>query len=283
MNTTDDIEKAFQQYYITTVLSQATDPNILHNLERDLSNYKLFESREVDGFIDMHRSNASPDKLNAALDAVVQRASTMLPEERAEFKSKATDYIRKYAFISQILTFEDLTLEKLYIFLKFLLKKLPQELEALPKEILGAVNMELYHIENKGTQQIKLAHEAGEVDPMDSEGSQWTTREEIDPLSKIIKDINERFQTDFNADDRVILNDLSQRLVNNPDLSGAIRANSRDNVKIKFDDLFNSELVNILQAHLELYQKLDGNPELKNAINDHIFEFVFNRVKMTNT
>ena len=283
VNSTGDIEKAFQQYYTTTVLSKATDPNILHNLERDLFNYKLFELREVDGFIDMHRSNASPDKLNAALDAVVKRAGTMLPEERADFKSKATDYIRKYAFISQILTFEDLALEKLYIFLKFLLKKLPQELEALPKEILGAVNMELYHIENKGTQQIKLAHEAGEVDPMDSEGSQWTTREEIDPLSKIIKDINERFQTDFNADDRVVLNDLSQQLIDDTDLSGAIRANRKGSAKIKFDRLFEKELVKMLQIRLELCQKLDDNPELKNFVNERIFEFVTNRVEMTNT
>lgn len=280
VNTTDDIEKAFQPYYTTTVLSKATDPNILHNLERDVLGYKLFEPREVEGFVEMYMTGATPAQLNAAIDSVVDRAVAMLPEERMDFKSKAADYNRKYAFISQIVTFEDLALEKLYIFLKFLLKKLPKEKDALPKEVLDAVDMELYRIDDKGTQQIKLAHEAGVIEPMGAGGSKWEVHEEIDPLSKIVKEINERYGTNFNTDDRVILNDLSRRLVDNVDLSGTIRANSKDSAKIKFDQLFNDELVRMLNSHFELYKKLDENPELRKFVNDRIFEHVSKQVEL---
>ncbi len=281
VNTTDDIEKAFQPYYTTTVLSEATDPNILHNLERDVLGYKLFETREVGGFVEMYMTGATPDQLNAAMDAIVERAKAMLPEERMDFKSKAADYNRKYAFISQIVTFQDPALETLYIFLKFLLKKLPKEKDALPKEVLEAVDMELYRIEDKGTRQIKLSHEVGEIEPMGGGGSKWEVHEEIDALSKIVKEINERYGTNFNTDDRVILNDLSERLVGNVDLSGTIRANSKDNAKIKFDQLFNDELVRMLNSHFELYKKLDENPELRKFVNDRIFEHVSKRVEMT--
>jgi type I restriction enzyme R subunit len=280
VNTTDDIEKAFQPYYTTTVLSEATDPNILHNLERDALGYKLFETREVEGFVEMYMTGATPDQLNAMMDAVVERARAMLPEERADFKSKAADYNRKYAFISQIVTFEDPALEKLYIFLKYLLKKLPKEKDALPKEVLEAVDMELYRIADKGTREIKLAHEAGEIEPMGVGGSKWEVHEEMDALSKIVKEINERYGTNFNTDDRVILNDLSERLVSNIDLSGTIRANSKDSAKIKFDQLFNDELVRMLNSHFELYKKLDENPELRKFVNDRIFEHVSKRVEL---
>ncbi len=278
VNTTDDIENSFQPYYTTTVLSKATDPNILHNLERDVLGYKLFEMREVEEFVEMYMTGATPAQLNAVMDEVVERAEDQLAEERMDFKSKATDYSRKYAFISQIVTFEDPSLEKLYVFLKFLLKKLPKEKEALPKEVLEAVDMDLYRVEDKGTQQIKLAHEAGEIEPMGSNGSKWEVHEERDPLSKIVKEINERYGTNFNTTDRVILNDLSERLVSNRDLSGTIRANSKDNAKIKFDQLFNDELVSMLNGHFDLYKKLDENPELKKFVNDRIFEHVSNRV-----
>ncbi len=279
VNTTDDIEKAFQPYYTTTILSEATDPNILYNLERDVLEYKLFEIREMEGFVEMYMMGATPDQLNAAMDAVVERAKDQLVEERKDFKSKAADYNRKYAFISQIVTFQDPALEKLYIFLKFLLKKLPKEKDALPKEVLEAVDMELYRVEDKGMRQIKLAHESGEIEPMGGGGSKWEAHEEIDPLSKIVKEINERYGTNFNSDDRVILNDLSERLVGNADLSGTIRANSKDNAKIKFDHLFNDELVRMLNSHFELYKKLDENPELRRFVNDRIFEHVRERVQ----
>ena len=281
VNTTDDIEKSFQPYYTTTVLSEATDPNILHNLERDVLGYKLFEMREVEGFVEMYMTGATPAQLNATMDEVVERAKAMLPEERMDFKSKAGDYNRKYAFISQIVTFEDAGLEKLYVFLKFLLKKLPKEKEALPKEVLEAVDMELYRVDDKGTQHIKLAHEPGEIEPMGGDGSKWEVHEEKDPLSKIVKEINERYGTNFNTTDRVILNDLSERLVSNVDLSGTIRANSKDSAKIKFDQLFNDELVSMLNGHFDLYKKLDENPELRKFVNDRIFEHVSKQVELT--
>lgn len=274
VNQTDDIEKAFQPYYTTTVLSKATDPNIVHNLEREVFDFKLFEKREVEGFVEMYMTGATPAQLNAAMDAVVDRAQELLPEERMDFKSKAADYIRKYAFISQIVTFADPELEQLFVFLKYLLKKLPQEKDVLPKEVLDAVDMELYRVEDKGTKKINLAHEEGVIEPMGGAGSGWQVHEEKDPLSKIVKEINERYGTSFNSDDRVILNDLSERLMRNADLSGSIRANSKDSAKIKFDQLFGDELVHMLNSHFDLYKKLDENPELRKFVNDRIFEHV---------
>ena len=95
-----------------------------------------------------------------------------------------------------------------------------------------------------------------------------------------MKEINERYGTNFNTTDRVILNDLSERLVSNVDLSGTIRANSKDSAKIKFDQLFNDELVSMLNGHFDLYKKLDENPELKKFVNDRIFEHVSRRVEL---
>lgn len=195
-----------------------------------------------------------------------------------DFKSKAADYIRKYAFISQIVTFTDPELERLFVFVKYLLKKLPHEKDALPKEVLDAVDMELYRVEDKGTKKIDLAHEEGVIEPMGGAGSKWQVHEEIDPLSKIVKEINERYGTSFTGDDRVILNDLSERLMRNTELSGSIRANSKDSAKIKFDQLFGDELVHMLNSHFDLYKKLDENPELRKFVNDRIFEHVSKRV-----
>ena len=279
VNETDEIKKAFQPYYTTTILSEATDPNILHDQERDISQFKLFTGFEIDGFVDMYFGGKSPDMLNAALDQVVARYKDMLSEEQDDFKSKAQDYIRKYGFISQIVTFSDLKLEKLFIFLKLLIRKLPARREQLPYEVLEAVDMDSYKIQKQKDAQIILEDEEGVVEPMSSGSGAGVVEEEIDPLSKIIKDINERFGTSFDATDKVILNSLSQKLLDNQSLKGSIKNNSENAAKIKFNDLFQEELITMLNSHFDLYKKLDENPELKKFVNDKIFDLVVQKTK----
>jgi type I restriction enzyme R subunit len=278
VNTIEDIRGAFQPYYTATILSEATDPNILHDLERDVLAFKLFTSYEVDGFADDYLGGKSPDILNAALDGIVERFSVLLDEEKSDCKSKAQDYIRKYGFISQIITFTDFRLEKLYLFLKFLVRKLPVAKEQLPLEVLEAVNMDSYKIEKKVETHIALENEDGFVYSMGS-GTNFEVHEEMDPLSKIIKDMNERFGTAFGSEDRIILNSLSQRLMKNGSLEGTIRNNARAAAKIKFDTLFSDELVTMLNSHFDLYKKLDESPELKSFVNDRIFDFVHRKIE----
>ncbi len=279
VNTTEDIKEAFQPYYTTTILSEGTDPNILNDLERDILSFKLFATHEVDGFVEDYVNGQSPDVLNAALDAIVARYLPLLVEEKEEFKSKAQDYIRKYGFIAQIITFEDPRLEKLFLFLKFLVRKLPVEREVLPYEVLEAVDMDSYKVEKKIETKITLDNEDGVIDPMGLGGEGFEVRDERDPLSKIILDINQRFGTAFNTEDKVILNSLSQRLMQNETLEGSIKNNNRNASKIKFDVLFNDELVTMLNGHFDLYKKLDENPELKSYVNDRIFEFVHRKME----
>lgn len=277
VNSVDDIKDSFQDYYTTTVLSEATDPNLLHDLQRDVLQFKLFADNEVRDFVEKYFEGKTPDVLNSLLDAVVLRFKNFLDTEKIEFKTKAQDYIKKYGFISQIITFQDTGLEELFIYLKFLIRKLPTKSDPLPYEILDAVNMDSYKIDKKAETRIKLDNEEGLIDPMGL-GSSFKVEEEIDPLSKIIKDINDRFGTSFNTTDKVILNTLSKKMMENNSLKGSIQSNSRDAAKIKFDTIFQTELVSMLNSHFDLYKKLDANPELKSYVNDKIFDYVSKKV-----
>src|SRR3989339_480125 len=281
VNDTDEIKEAFQPYYTTTILSEATNPNILHDLERDVRGFKFFSDFEVNGFVDELFAGATPDKLNHIIDEVIARITSenLTEEEMEDFKSVVADYLKKYAFISQIVTFEDPQLEKLYIFLKYLLKKLPRRENPLPYEVLEAIDMESYKVEKKGEVNVALENKDGEIDPMGGGGSErGGSEEEIDALSKIIKEINERYGTNFNDADRVILNDLSMRLLKSDVLQGSIKNNSKDSAKLKFDTLFQDELVGVLDSHFSLYQKLDQSPELKKFVQERVFEYVVRKV-----
>ncbi len=281
VNETDDIKESFQPYYTTTILSEATNPNILHDLERDVLGFKFFTDFEVNGFIEEYFNGATPDKLNYIIDGVVSRINeeNLTQEEMEGFKTTSYDYLKKYAFISQIVTFRDPQLEKLYIFLKFLIKKLPKRENPLPYEVLEAIDMETYKVERKGEMDVELENKDGEIDPMGGGGDgKGQIEDETDMLSKIIKEINDRYGTNFSDSDKVILNDLSLRLLKSDVLQGSIKNNSKDSAKLKFDQLFQDELVGVLDNHFNLYQKLDQSPELKKFVQERVFEYVVRKI-----
>jgi len=277
VNDTDDIIKAFQPYYTTTVLSEETDPNVLHNLERDVLKFKLFGSDEVDHFVEAFFKNAKPDSLNSMIDGYVNRFLQTTEEEQNDFREVLTDYIRKYAFISQIIDFEDTDLEKLYVFGKYLKRKLPIRKESLPTEVLESVDMDSYKLVKKETQALLLEDEDGTIEPI-SKGSAGNFEDEYENLSSIIKDVNDKFGTDFSQEDRVILNSLSLRLLEDSSVAGAIQNNTRSAAKIKFDDVFNDELVNMVNNHFDLYKKLDKNKDAKEYVRSRIFNFLLRKV-----
>jgi type I restriction enzyme, R subunit len=99
------------------------------------------------------------------LDPVVEGYRSREEDEKANFRKHLGDYVRIYAFLSQILTFSDVNLEKLYQFTRFLLRKLPVSRERLPVEITENINMDSYRIQETSKGDIKLLREDGELAP----------------------------------------------------------------------------------------------------------------------
>jgi len=67
--------------------------------------------------------------------------------------------IRLYGYILQVVTFKDLDLEKLYIFLRGLNKKLPRRKVDKLSDILSSVDLDYFKIEEKYTRKIELEDE----------------------------------------------------------------------------------------------------------------------------
>ena len=135
-NEAEEIQQAFAPYYEKTLLSEGTDPNLLYDLQTRLAGFHFYSEDDVNRFAVMYFDpKGSQDKLYAVLAPVVDRYEEASNEEKADFKGHLTDYVRLYAFLSQIITFVDTDLEKLYVFGRLLLRKLPASLERLPLEI----------------------------------------------------------------------------------------------------------------------------------------------------
>ena len=113
--------------------------------------------------------------------------------------------MRLYAFLSQVLTFTDADLEKLYVFGRLLLRKLPVKRDQLPVEIQQNIDMESYRLQQTHSGKIKLERGTQELEPITGGDIFEPPARQVEALSQILKELNERFGTDFTEDDKVFI------------------------------------------------------------------------------
>lgn len=136
-NDAEDIKASFQPYYEITTIEESTDPNLLYDQKNRIDAAQVIWQSEVDNFakvfFDPKFKTANQAKLNAYLDPAVERFNA-LPEDTTvdgqisqdDLKHTMTSFTRLYSFLSQIIPFHDIELEKLFPYIRFLLKKLPK-------------------------------------------------------------------------------------------------------------------------------------------------------------
>ncbi len=91
--------------------------------------------------------------------------------------------------------------------------------------------------------------------------------------------VNEKYGTNFTDEDRVIADKLSQKLMEDENLKGSIDNNARDIAKVKFDELFEKELVEMVNNHFDFYQKINDDKDTRGYLKDRIFDMVYRKIK----
>jgi type I restriction enzyme R subunit len=235
-NEADEIKAAFEPYYETTFLSEATDPNLLYEVMTRLRGFPVYTDADVNAFAAVYFDpKAGQDRLYAALAPVVGRFSELAPNERHDFRSQLTDYVRLYAFLSQVLTFADADLEKLYVFARHLRRLLPPDKNELPIEVQQNIDMESYRIQQTSSGRIALERKAGLLDPVATKAGYGLAPEEVEALSRIIAELNERFGLNLGPEHRITLAQMMEKLDGDVALEAAARVNTRENIRLTFD------------------------------------------------
>ena len=274
-NGPDAIKDAFEPYYGTTYLSDETDYRVLYDLMDNIYSFLLFDENDVDKFVKYYKKGKHQSKLHNLINVVVDRFKEMDEEDQDLFKRKLRKYQNVYSFLSQLLPFSDVELEKLYIYNKFLNKKIPLKNTQLPKYVLDDVDMDSYKIDvtDEGG-SISLSDGLGQLDPT-SGIDKVPSPNELEALSKILEDLNERFSTDFTEEDKVPLQHLRDKLFNNEDLSKKVQNNPKSSVEEVFDNYFDDELNELFNSYVEFYKKVNDNDSLKGRLKDQLLNLIY--------
>jgi type I restriction enzyme R subunit len=272
-NEAEDIRKAFEPYYETTILSEATDPNLLYEAQQRLLGFPVYTEKDVDFFANVFFDReAAQDRLYATLGPVVQRFRDLTHEEQVDFRGQLMDFVRLYAFLAQILTFADVSLEKLYVFARYLRRLLPVEPVSLPREVQQNIDMESYRIQETSAGKIRLERRAGQLEPIGATDYHGEYEEEIESLSRIIAELNERFGLNLGPEHRVALEQIRRALDEDAGLDASARVNTRENVRLTFDPKVEDKIQSIVETNFELYKRITDDPVFGQAIKNLLFD-----------
>ncbi len=277
MNDADTIAMAFSDYYRTTILSEETDPNKLHDLKAALDAHQVYSWLQVQQLAELFLGGADRDRLDPILDACVAVYNSDLDEDgQVDFKGKAKAFVRTYQFLASILPYTNADWEILSIFLNFLIPKLPAPVEEdLSKGILESIDMDSYRNEVRETIKVSLADEDGEVGPVPGSGGGRMPEPELDRLSNIIRSFNEQFGNiewkDADRIGQVIAEEIPQKVAADKAYQNAMKNSDKAAARLEHDRALQKVVISMLTDHTELFKQFSDNPSFRKWLADTIF------------
>jgi type I restriction enzyme R subunit len=293
-NETEEILESFQPYYELTTVQETTDPNRLYDLKTEIEKAQVIWQSEIDNFCNVFFKDAQvlskndQGKLNAYIDPAVERYK-QLPEETQQgdivndvsqenFKHALQTFTRTYSFLTQIMPFSDVELEKLFTYGRFLLKKLPRKSQSDRFQLGDEVSLEYYRLQKVAEQSIVMESQGEYGLEGGNEAGIRMTKEEKAALSEIITVINKRFGTEFNQADKLLFDQIEEDMVADERLAAQAKSNTIENFKFGFKEAAIDKFISRMDQNQDIFARMMDDQDFSGLVMDYLLKKVYGRL-----
>ena len=291
VNDTEEILASFQPYYELTTIDESPDPNHLYDLKAELEKSQVIWQSSVDDFCNVFFKStkaltvSEQGKLNAYIDPAVERFK-LLPVEskdisgseanQEDFKNTLKSFINLYSFLSQIMPFSDIELEKLFTYCRFLIKKLPKRSQKDRFQLGDEVSLEYYRLQKVGEHVLVLESEGEYGLDGKMEGGIRMAKDEKAALSEIINILNKKFGTEFTEADKLFFDQIEAELLADSKLGEQAKSNTMANFKFGFEDIFMDKLIGRMEQNQDIFTKMMDDKDFGGLVRDYMLKKVYN-------
>lgn len=292
-NETQDILDSFQPYYELTSIRENSDPNHLYDLKSELEKANVIWESEVNNFCNIFfkssKSLSASDqgKLNSYVDPAVERFKALPTEKddamgtitnQDDFKNTLQTFTRTYSFLTQIMPFSDVDLEKLFTYGRFLLKKLPRTSQNDKFKLGDEVSLEYYRLQKVAEQSILMESQSVyELEGGGQAGIRLTKEEEAN-LSEIINVLNKKFHTEFNTADKLLFDQIEEEMVMDEKLALQAKSNTIDNFKFGFEEMLLDKFISRMEQNQDIFTKMMDDKEFGDVVRSYMLKKVYDRL-----
>jgi type I restriction enzyme R subunit len=284
VNAPEDILAAFQPYYEQTLIGERAEARQLYELQAELDGKQVYHKSEVEEFAKVfyrpkaQQTPADHARMNACLDPAVGRFKALKPEEREEFRKKLVAYRNLYAFLSQVIPFQDTDLERLYSYIKFLLTKLPTDRGPI-YHFGDEVALKYYRLQKISEGAIDLEPGTGGKVRGPAEVGTGEEHEDKIRLSELIEILNERFGTEFKPADQLFFDSIREDAVADTSLRQAALANTMENFGYVFLKELEGLFIDRMEQNEEITAKYLNERGFRDAVGRHLMKQVYEQIR----
>ena len=168
----------------------------------------------------------------------------------------------------------------------FLVPKLPAPVEDdLSKGILEAIDMDSYRVEKQAVQDIQLPDEDAEIGPVPTEGGGQKPEPDMDHLSNIIRDFNDRFGNiewkDMDKIEKVIAEELPAKVAGDRAYQNAMTNSDKQNARIEHDKALERAMTEYVADPIELFKQFSDNDSFRRWLSEMVFAATYNEPAAT--
>ncbi|NOT57669.1 MAG: type I restriction endonuclease subunit R [Deltaproteobacteria bacterium] len=288
VNDRQEIQAAFKQFHEGAEMGEEVDPARMYQIKADLDGTGVYLREEVQRFCAIffkpkeRQSPADHQAMNAVLDPTVDRFRALLEndEEEAElWRGKLQAFRNLYAFLSQIIPYQDSDLERLYTFLRHLSAKLPRRHGGPRYNFDDEVRLEYYRLQKISEGSISLRE--GSARPLDgpTEVGSGLVREAVVRFSRLIDVVNARFGTDFTEADQLFFDQIMEAALADASLRQAARVNPVDRFTLVFTNLLDTLFVERMEQNDEIFARFMNEEGFRKLIGARMASEVYQKLQ----
>lgn len=290
VNSGEDILKAFRQYHKKAELAGVSDPNIIHDLQAKLDEYRICTDSELDSFAKAYYDPRGTQKqlqahIAPAVDRFRERYRTAKEEGNKKevdsleiFRKDLGNFTRTYDFLSQIINYGDTELEKRSVFYRHLS---PYLRGTNTRDPLDLTSVELTHYRIWDLEKRKFA--IGEPDdddklkPLTEIGSGEPHDPEFAFLSEIVSQMNTLFEGELTEAD--LLNyayHVRDKMLENETLEQQAISNTKEQFALgDFRNVMMDNVIEGLENYTSMASQVLNEEKVREGFANILLEMVY--------
>jgi type I restriction enzyme R subunit len=287
VNEREEIYEAFKQFYEGAEFGQEADPAQLYQLKSELDSQGIYLNEEVIRFSDIYfkpkqkQSPADHQAMNAALDPAVDRFKALQEKDKDQaelWRGQLVDFRNLYAFLSQVIPYQDTDLERAYIFLRHLATKLPRRPNESQYDFDNDVKLEYYRLQKISEGSINLKE--GYAPPINGPVAVGTAviRETAIKLSQLIDVINERFGTEFNQADQLFFDQIIEAAARSEELQHAAKINSADKFSLHLRRFLETLFVERMDQNEAIFARYMNDQNFQKVVAEWLTKEIYSKL-----
>ncbi|NLR59383.1 type I restriction endonuclease subunit R [Chitinophaga polysaccharea] len=289
VNKREEIRAAFKTYYEGAEIGEEADPGNMYRLQQELDISGIYVKEDVERFCLVYfkpkqkQNVADHEAMNAALDPAVSRFKILLRDNEKEaelWRHKVNSFRNLYAFLSQIIPYQDSDLEKSFIFLRYLSPKLPKGYTGIDYNFDDVVRLEYYRLQKISEGSISLNEHNRYVLDGPTEVGTGIVREPEVPFSRLIDIINDRFGTDFNQADQYFFDQLVESAMLDTAIIKAAEVNPADKFELVFKNLLQNLFIERIDQNEDIFARFMNDLSFQKLVTNWLANQAYYKIKL---